>query len=129
MQSGNDYACRDSSPCIWINSPAETEKILTNILAYKKADRSADFVETQAVGLTSARSPTVRRGLGLAVSSSRNGLLLEEEFASLPPSASSGALDSTATHLSPVREVSSAAHTHAYHVPLPAFNVYTGLPE
>jgi len=32
LYSGNDYAAREVCPCIWITSPAETQKILAHIL-------------------------------------------------------------------------------------------------
>jgi IMP and pyridine-specific 5'-nucleotidase len=58
LTTGNDIAARATSPCIWIISPKETEKILQHVIQYKgleRMSRTPSFVELQSTaGLSAA---------------------------------------------------------------------------
>jgi IMP and pyridine-specific 5'-nucleotidase len=41
LQTGNDFAARDACPCLWIQNPHETGKVLNHVLKYKNIPKTA----------------------------------------------------------------------------------------
>ena len=44
LTTGNDIAARETSPCIWINSPSETAKVLEYLIEFMPDDRNSFIV-------------------------------------------------------------------------------------